>query len=234
MRADHRTSHLSRTNGRCIHFWFISSVSAQHSSHHNDFLVFSGQLSRVSLVYVTNTEVSNPGNSRRGHMKDDLYISLPCLYPAAQLPSVCLTSMLPLVYLRPSRWNSCQYQTTPAKSYNFFFSSLKWNFSKKVIQPTSLMMAKYPNNLIYIYIYLCVCIYICTKYVSKTMAWVNTCVCNVWFHFTLLDLVPLGLMQRLFSPDYSQLLKWPLRTQASWELLCISLDLNQAHTESKL
>lgn len=50
----------------------------------------------------------------------------------------------------------------------------------------------------------------------------------VWLHFTLLDLIPLGVMQQLFTPDYFQLLKWSLGAQASWELLCLSLGLNQA------
>lgn len=54
------------------------------------------------------------------------------------------------------------------------FFSLKWNFSKKLIHPTSLIMTKYPKKSS-----IHVCIYIYMKYVSKTIAYVNTCACGV-------------------------------------------------------
>lgn len=116
--------------------------------------VFKWQVwAKQAQVYVTDTEqISNPGSSHCGHTKDQVYICH-ALKPAAQLPPVSQTSMLPGL-LKSSRWNSCWYQTTSAKCYNFDFFFLKWNFSKKVIHPTSLIMTAYTNNLLYIHIYI--------------------------------------------------------------------------------
>lgn len=139
MGADHGTICLSHAGGRCIHFWFISSAPTQSPPHHND-LVFHGEPNRgfcvfkrwvwakQAQVYVTNTEqVSSPGNSHCGHMKDQLH-TFSVLKPAAQLQSVFLTSLFPLVHLKPSRWwNFCGYQTISAKCNSFvFFPEMKF------------------------------------------------------------------------------------------------------------